>query len=249
MTTVPTVPDSPARPAPGKDARRMTGGLLLALASALGLLALLVSFLLPAVDPAAPAAERAARVLGAAAGVRWAGVLGVFRALLLALASALLAIEPPEAAVAKVWRVAAAFAWRLVLISAVLFLAADLFNAFARIPLAREAAAGRPGPYGFAESLELRIVGAAVVLFALGVLIVFLGEIAGHLRRVGSGWIAFGIVTAAAGIAGGIGVALNLPKLAPLAVVSSLAFVPLLRLGVRVAAGPARPQAPTASRS
>jgi len=214
------------------------GGLLLAVAAALCLLAFLLDFPLPAMNSTDPPGVRAARVVAAAAAFRTVGVLGILRALSLALASALLAVQAPALAGSRFWRGTSAVAWRLVLLSAVLFLAVDLFNAFALIPLARAATIGRPDSYAFAAATELGIVGGAVLLLSIGVLLIFMVETAGHHRRIGSGWIAFGLVAAAIGIPGGIGVILNQPKLAMLRVVAYLAFVPLLRLGIRLAAGP-----------
>jgi hypothetical protein len=223
------------------DAQVRTGGLLLAVAAALGLLSPLLSLLLPAPTPGQPPEVRAAQVVAAAAATRAVGILGILRSLGLSLAGALLAVEPRADGPLSGPRARASWSWRLLILAATLFLTVDLFNTFALIPLAR-GAGPHPGMFAFAESLELKIVGAAVLLFSVAVLGVFTMEISPLRRRIGSGWIAFGLVSGAAGIPGAIGVIANLPKLRELFIVATLAFVPLLRLGVRLAAGasPAR---------
>ena len=239
MADVPmTRPPAPV-PAVGWAARVRAGGLMLAIAAALNLLSLLVFFFLPAPSPTDTAGLRAARVESAAAAYRAIGALGIVRALGLALACALLAGPPRPAAPVSGpadRRRVTLLAWRLMLLAAALFLAVDLFNTFALVPLARGYAA-HPGLYEFAEKLEFKIVGVAALCFSIAALAVFAVEIAPHHRRIGSGWIAFGIVAGAVGIPGAVGVIANLPRLGMLFIVAYLAFIPLLRLGVRIAAG------------
>lgn len=214
-----------------RAARLQSGGLLLATASALAIADFALALLLPSPRPTDDALVRAARVASSAGLLRLVSTFGIVRALGLAIAAVLLSSRAEGR-----WRGAGRLAWRLMLVAAALFLAVDLFNTFVLVPLAQHYATQRSS-YEFAEGAEMKVVGMAALLFSGGALLVFVVEAAARHRAIGSGWIAFGIVSGAAGFLGAAGVIAGLPRLEHLFVVSYLAFVPLARLGVRLAAG------------
>jgi hypothetical protein len=228
----------------GESVRLRTGGLMLAAASALQLLSLGASLLLPAPDPGDPPSLRAAHIAAAAAAFRAIGVLGMIRSFALAMASALLGHRGSRAGATHV---VAAWAWRIMLAAAVLFLAVDLFNTFVLVPLAQGYAAHH-ALYEFGEKIVLEVVGAAALLFSAAAFGIFGVEIAPRHRRIGSGWIAFGIIAGAVGIPGAVGVIAHLPRLGMLFVISYLAFIPLLHLGIRIAAAEKAPVPAAAAR-
>ena len=228
-------PEAPASSPPsGTSLRLRSGGLLLAAAAALQLLSLAASLTLPAPNPGDAAASRAAHVAAAAAAFRAIGVLGIIRSFALAMASALLSHRGPNPSPGA-GRTTAVWAWRIMLAASVMFLAADIFNTFSLVPLA-QGFATHPALYEYAEKIDAELVGLAALLFSVAAFGVFAAEIAPRHRRIGSGWIAFGLVAGAVGIPGAIGVIADRPRLAMLFVIGYLAFVPLLRLGVRIAA-------------
>jgi hypothetical protein len=222
------------RETPAAAARIRTGGLMLAVAAAITLLATLLGFMLPEAHPGADVQERAALVARSAGWMRLIGSLGAASAMALALSSALL-IARPAGGFAALGRLA----WRLMIVTAVVFLAVDLFHLFAIVPLARDASAGH-GLYEYFERVDYAAIGIGTLLFSCATLMLFMAETSSRHRAIGSGWIAFGIVCACVGLAGGVGMLVRRPRLALLFIVSQLCFVPLLRLGIRVAAGESR---------
>jgi hypothetical protein len=237
MSEVGVPPAAPSRPllheSAASAAKIRSGGLLLAVACGGSVLATLLSFLLPAARPGAIVAERAALVARSSGLLRLISSLGVVSAMALALSAALLISRTGGKFGA--W---GRLAWRLMIVTAVLFLSVDLFNLFAIVPLARDVAAGR-GLFEFFEAVEIKAIGAATLVFSCTTFMVFIAETSARHRAIGSGWIAFGLICAAVGVAGGIGMLWNVPRLALLFIVPQLCYIPLLRLGIRVAAGEA----------